>query len=236
MKRMFALLVVTAISTLFVACGNKGGRSTGPTSNTWIQAIPASVQAGQTTTLSWSSLATSCVASGDWDGALPGTSQRTVGPLVNLKTYSFSIVCGTETATATVVVTSAGGDNNSFVSSDGLVTVSVVDIVPGRDQRVIAGGSEYIKLSVQNNSDQPLRIYDSVVDNELDSPGQPGRDSGLLSIVKTIPAHSGQTTIFGLLTVSAPEGVPWLRLTGAYGEGASNWAWGNITIRLGWTK
>ncbi len=72
-----------------------------------LAASPASVDAGATTLLSWSSTdAQRCKASGDWNGREPTQGTKTVGPLQASKNYKLSCVGlgGTATAATSVEV------------------------------------------------------------------------------------------------------------------------------------
>lgn len=82
---------------------------------------PASIAAGGTATLAWSSSnADSCVASGGWAGAKATSGNQTVGPLT--ANSSFAIKCtgagGSKSATATVIVQQpAAAPTLSFAAS-----------------------------------------------------------------------------------------------------------------------
>lgn len=120
--------------TYTLTCTGSGGTS-GPTSTSvtvgaatppaavgTFSAAPNSIQAGQSTTLSWTTTnATGCTASGGtgsdgWNGAEPASSNgTTVGPLVLAGTYTYTLSC-----------TGAGGS-----SGPSSVTVTVTPAPPG---------------------------------------------------------------------------------------------------------
>jgi hypothetical protein len=124
-------IVATGSVTYTLTCAGPGG-SSGPTSASvtvgaatppaavgTFSASPNSIQAGQSTTLSWSTTnATGCTASGGtgsdgWNGAEPASSNGvTVGPLVLAGTYTYTLTCtgtggSSGPSSATVTVTPA---------------------------------------------------------------------------------------------------------------------------------
>jgi hypothetical protein len=245
MKRLFgALFVLVSLSFSFVACGSKGGSTPGgPTTSIWISAQPLNIEAGQATTVSWSSSnpSSSCNATGDtvegWNGQVAGSGSRSIGPLAEAKAYTFGISCPDGTATVRVSVSvPAAGDQNSFVSSDGLVTITIIKFVPGRDTVVPAGGPQYFQVAVDNRSDKKVSIYPTVVNSPDENPGKPGTRSQLLSSISSIGPNAKGEATFGFSVVNAPESVPWVRFTGDYDGRADTPfpAWGNMTFRVGW--
>ena len=160
------------------------------------------------------------------------------GPLTEPRNYSFGIDCGSDRTSASVSVTRSA-DQNTFLSSDGLVRITVFQFIPGRDQVLVAGGPGYIKLHVENNGPQELYLWMTVVDHEGDNPGYPGRQFDLLSgTLSGFGPGANQDHTFGFSTVRSPQSVPWVRVTGYYGSGThgypnlpGDWA---ITIRVGW--
>jgi hypothetical protein len=104
---------LTATATYSLACTGPGGTASqavtitvtgGPSAPTVsLTATPATINAGQSTTLAWSSTnATSCTASGGWSGAQPLTGEL--------------IVLTASTATYTLTCTGAGGSTARSVT------------------------------------------------------------------------------------------------------------------------
>jgi len=94
-----------------------------------ISSSPVSpVAPGTAVALSWTTTnsPTSCTASGDWSGAIPGTGTQTVGPLTSIKTYNFTITCsnsagGTFDSAAILVIPAP--PNVSLTASPGSIYV-----------------------------------------------------------------------------------------------------------------
>jgi uncharacterized protein (TIGR03118 family) len=86
-----SLASVTLLALAGCGGGYGGGSSALPNAVS-VSANPSTIVAGQSTSLSWSSLGSTCVASGAWSGTLAGTGTQTVTPSASgLQTYS--IVC-----------------------------------------------------------------------------------------------------------------------------------------------
>jgi hypothetical protein len=112
MRVWLCLAAFTAV--ILSGCGSSGGQfatvppSPPPPSHVAIAVSPASVQPGQSATLSWSSFqADSCVASGDWSGAQQVNGTQNV-MLPGPKSLVFTLSCtgpgGTATQTASLNV------------------------------------------------------------------------------------------------------------------------------------
>lgn len=129
----------TATTIFTLSCTGSGGTSAkqvtvtvtpvpAPTAPTLtFTATPASIVAGQSSTLSWSSAnATSCVATTGSGGAKPLSGSQVVTPTV---TTSYGLSCsgtgGTTTKSVTVTVSAPPTDPNKF--SEGMVTLSFDD-------------------------------------------------------------------------------------------------------------
>jgi hypothetical protein len=105
--------VVSFGVSLLSACGGGGGgggQST-PAPTVALTANPATITAGQSTTLTWSSTnATSCTASGGWSGARATSGTEQVGSIS--ATTTFTLACtgagGSGNQSATVTVTGGG--------------------------------------------------------------------------------------------------------------------------------
>jgi hypothetical protein len=75
-------------NTSFVTVG------TPPAPTVTITAAPASIQPGQSATLTWSSTnATACTASGSWSGSEPFSGTASTGTLSTAGAYSFELTC-----------------------------------------------------------------------------------------------------------------------------------------------
>ena len=104
-------------------------------------ATPASIQAGEATTLSWSvSNATSCTASGDWSGSKNASSGSEQVTLNTAGSYTFNLDCS--------------GDGNPDTASVG-VTVSVtppvvIDNLTATPANIQVGESTTISWNAQN--------------------------------------------------------------------------------------
>ena len=74
-----------------------------------LAANPASVSAGGTSKLTWSSTnATSCEASGGWGGSRPASGSASIGPLATSTAYSLSCTGLSGTTVESILVTVAG--------------------------------------------------------------------------------------------------------------------------------
>lgn len=104
-------VVVGACAAVLAACGGGGGGGGGtptppPSPTVTLTASPTSVLSGGMATLTWSSTnATTCTASGGWQGSLAISGTQQVGPLTTASTYS--LTCGTGNATASASATVA---------------------------------------------------------------------------------------------------------------------------------
>jgi hypothetical protein len=111
---------LSADVTYSLACSGPGGTGTDSVTVTVVQAQPApavdlsanpaTIDEGGATTLDWTTAnASSCVASGDWDGAKPMQGSESVGPLA--ADAQFSLTCegagGEATDSVTVTVAAA---------------------------------------------------------------------------------------------------------------------------------
>ncbi len=93
-----------------------------------LSASPASINAGSTSTLSWTSAnATSCTAFGGWSGTKATSGSEAVGPLD--QTTVFSLTCtgtgGSATGTATVTVVQVSAGNLSGKVTDAVSGLAV---------------------------------------------------------------------------------------------------------------
>lgn len=108
-------LIISTQPIAAPGAGSGGGTAPppAPAPSAAISASPASVSAGGSSTLSWSSQnASSCTASGGWSGTRATSGQQSVGPLA--ATTTFSVNCGGATASTTVTVqASTGGSGNT---------------------------------------------------------------------------------------------------------------------------
>src|SRR5262245_41130984 len=117
--------VASAGWALLTACGGGGTPpgSTPPSSPPTVTLSPASSSAfvGQPVTLTWASTnATSCTASGGWNGPLPTSGSQNVTP-ATAGAQTYSIACtgsggGTANASSTITATTPGVSLNSAFS------------------------------------------------------------------------------------------------------------------------
>jgi hypothetical protein len=143
---------LTATATYALACSGPGGTATqavtitvaaGPSAPTVsLTATPATVNAGQSTTLAWSATnATSCAASGGWTGGQPLAGEL--------------IVLTASTATYTLTCTGAGGSTAKSVTvtvigGPAQLTLSWVDNAAGtasfKIERKTGGSGTYAQI------------------------------------------------------------------------------------------
>ncbi|MBS0375186.1 MAG: hypothetical protein JSR73_11450 [Proteobacteria bacterium] len=100
-----------------------------------LSATPASVSAGSSAMLSWTSTgASACTASGGWSGSQPVSSSGTsVGPLSATTTYTLQCtgLGGSASASATVTVAAAGGGGGGggALGLEGLLSLLVLGLL-----------------------------------------------------------------------------------------------------------
>jgi uncharacterized protein (TIGR03118 family) len=107
--------VIGMVCAIFLmACGGGGygsGSSSMPSSVVSIAVNPATINAGQSATLSWSSTAgTACTASGAWNGNQAASGTQIVTPAAGTQTYSLSCSGGgysSASSSATLTVNAA---------------------------------------------------------------------------------------------------------------------------------
>jgi hypothetical protein len=110
---------LTQTTTYTLTCSGLGGSGSGSTTVTvspvtpaptlTLTATPSAITQGGSSTLSWTTTnATSCVASGDWNGSRNTSGTESTGALSTVRTYSYTLNCsgpgGTTGRTATVAV------------------------------------------------------------------------------------------------------------------------------------
>ena len=110
-----------SVNVYTLTCGGDNGSAsasatvtagTPPPPTVTISVQPASIQPGQSATLTWSSTNdTSCTASGSWSGPEPLSSSASTGILSTAGAYSYTLVCsgpsGSTAATALLTVSGA---------------------------------------------------------------------------------------------------------------------------------
>jgi hypothetical protein len=117
----------TATTTYILSCTGVGGVAsqsalvtvTTPAPTVALSASPASIAAGESSMLTWSSTGTaSCTASGGWSGAKPSSGSQAVSP-ASSATYALSCTGagGSASQSATVTVAPAGQISASLVPS-----------------------------------------------------------------------------------------------------------------------
>jgi uncharacterized protein (TIGR03118 family) len=106
------VIAISALAAVFGGCGGGGGGGYNPPAATaTISVSPATIAAGQSATLTWSSN-TSCTASGGWTGAQAASGTLDVTPTTT-GAVAYTVTCsgtgytGTATQTATLTVNAA---------------------------------------------------------------------------------------------------------------------------------
>jgi hypothetical protein len=118
------LLVASGLA----GCGGGGGSDAEPPAIT-ISATPSTVTQNQTSAITWSANATSCSASGSWQGSRPTSGIETTGVLSAVGTQSFTLSCSgpggtsTETASVTVLAAAVPAPQVGIALSEGTVTI-----------------------------------------------------------------------------------------------------------------
>jgi hypothetical protein len=215
-------IVATGTVTYTLTCTGPGGTS-GPTSTSVtvgaatppatigsLLASPNSIQAGQSTTLSWGTTnATGCTASGGtgsdgWSGAEPASSNgTTVGPLVLAGTYTYTLNCN-------------GSGGSSGPSS---VTVTVTPAPPGAPVVTITANNAHT-AQIQPNSSFTLK-WSVTNATTCTASGGTGTDNWSGSQQTSSTGISvGPITIPGIYTYN-------LSCTGSGGTGA-----GSVTVTV----
>ena len=107
-------LSAAAMALLLAACGGGGGggeTGTPASASVTLAASPLSLEAGGSTTLTWSSAGVSdCTASGDWSGSKGTSGSETVGPLMADSTFALDCSGAGGSASARVQVTVSDPD------------------------------------------------------------------------------------------------------------------------------
>jgi len=105
------LVALSALAGALAACGGGGGGSSDPAATATISVAPATIVAGQSATLTWSSN-TACTASGGWTGSQAATGTLEVTPTTT-GAVAYTLTCtgsgynGTATQSATLTVNPA---------------------------------------------------------------------------------------------------------------------------------
>jgi polyhydroxybutyrate depolymerase len=200
MKAMYAALLVVSSMSALPGCGGGGGSSpvapppppAVPTISAF-SAAPASITAGQSSTLTWTVSGATSLALDNGIGTITGTSTRSVSPTVTT-TYVLTATnaAGSVTASTTVSVAAPAGPYPAGLSDATLQVGGVtrqyrVHVPPGVTTAPVAlvlvlhgGGSE--GLNIANTGAHPLSVFRSVADREgfvvVYPGGLPTRDGG----------------------------------------------------------
>ena len=119
-SRIAALLAAFALS----GCGGGGGGGSGsagggptpsPAATATLSASFTTVVKGEAVTLTWSSNQPTCIATNGWGGNKPSSGTETTAPLATTTTFSLS--CGTATASVNVTVVAPTVGGRLLVSS-----------------------------------------------------------------------------------------------------------------------
>jgi hypothetical protein len=108
--------VIGLSAVFFVSCGGGGyggdGGGSNPPATLTISVSPSTITLGQSATVTWSSNAANCTASGAWTGSRPSSGSETVTPATP-GTLTYTLVCGgggyreSEAGSATLTVDAA---------------------------------------------------------------------------------------------------------------------------------
>ncbi len=161
-KRIVAAFVgFFAVTTL--AC-DKLTSPTSPTSPSGsgnnpvtISVTPSSVKIGEASTVSWFTRASSCFASGDWNGSKGSTGSEVVGPFAQDGNKTYTLTCEGVTSTAALLVGKGADEASTKTSSDGLVTITIIQRIPAVGP-LVPGQPQFIKLHVVNRADEPVYL------------------------------------------------------------------------------
>ena len=148
--------VIGLSAAFLVSCGGGGygggGGGSRPPATLTISVSPSTITLGQSATVTWSSNAPNCTASGAWTGSRAGTGNETVTPATP-GTLTFTLVCSgggygeSESGSATLTVDAAAiaalwiGDGCCIESQSFQVTGLTSD---AGDFRFLLPGSHYV--------------------------------------------------------------------------------------------
>ena len=185
------LAAVVAVCLLLVACGGGGGGggSSAPAPTTKpvtlsIGANPASLTAGQSTTLTWSSSnATDCQASGVWSGTIALSGTQLVTPPA-AGTYTYTLTCTGSGGSASGSVMLGVSDAVSNVApvffdsgpagASSIINVPFVSVTLCRPGTSICQTIDHVLVDTGSYG---LRIIASVLDPSLALPAVTGASS-----------------------------------------------------------
>ena len=131
---------------------------------------------------------------------------------------------------------------DSFISSDGLVSVKLDWASPERGGRVVNGKEALVRFNAESRSDQELFVCSSTVNSVDENPGRPGSRmtiTGFAGSCSILRPNSNGGMMFGYSSIEGAQDVTYLRLSGYYGgsfmRDPSAPAWTG-DIWLGWKK
>jgi hypothetical protein len=201
--------IAIAITTLFSgACRNPGEPS--GTNSVTISVAPGSVKADgiETAVLSWFTRGGSCVASGDWNGSQDSGGSKVVGPFSTDSVKTYGLTCDGVVANPAVLFVGAGsGGADTQTSSDGHVTVTIVQRTPATGP-LVAGQPQKLKVHVVNRSDDSVFVSFDIF----------GGGS-------TFEAHSESDWTGGSSSGSFSGSIPFVHLSGFYSSKIKTEAW-----------
>ena len=148
--------VIGLCAVFFVSCGGGGyggdGGSSNPPATLTISVSPSTITLGQSATVTWSSNAANCTATGAWTGSRASSGSETVTPATT-GTLTYTLVCGgggyreSEAGSATLTVDAAAiaalwiGDGCCIESESFQVTGLTSD---SGDFRFLLPGSHFV--------------------------------------------------------------------------------------------
>ena len=192
-----------SLSLIFiVSCGGGGGSSAPPAPTVSISASNLQVEAGNISTLTWtSSNATTCVASGGWSGTktISGSEEVTISMAGS---NSFNLTCSSAEATGSgsAAVTVSGYRNTTGVVVDGYISGATIFI--DEDNDWIADSNEN-----STTSDNEGKFTIKYANGYLVSIGGTDLDSSTLVdkllIAQKLTGHSEFKTITPVTAIAA---------------------------------
>ncbi len=214
-----------AVSVLLASCGGGGGGSTPaptptptPVASVTLSATPASVNVGQTITLSWSSAdtgAASCQAGGAWSGSQATSGSATVTAsapaggfgAASSATVVYTLTCGSTLGNASVTV-------NAPAPTANMVAITV-------DTGPVGAGNQINLPYASVTVCRPGTAICQTIDHMLIDTGSYG-----------VRLLASQVQALGLPGLAAPTGLA----TGECGQFISGYTWGSVAradIKLG---
>lgn len=176
-----------------------------PVPSVGLTATPSSVDAGGSSTLSWTSAdATSCVASGGWSGTKALTGSETLNGLVGQTTYVLACAGPGGQANASALVSAAADQTAPSVSltapSDGATVSGAVVVAATATDNVSVAGVTFTVDGVQQGSIDTLAPYGISLDSTSLGNGA--------HAIRATASDSAGNSAYAEITVSVDNQVP----------------------------